>query len=99
MPHEQCYLSSRLVDLAAKYQVRRENEWGYVVCDMWLIEMVDTDCDLVTLLLKSKSKIWEDKKRLGLLGEKPVSAFQTSLTSFQNEWNFCSFKAKYLYTQ
>jgi len=49
---------------------------------MRLIEMVDTDCDLVTLLLKSKGKIWEDKKRLGLLGEKNVSAFQTSLTSF-----------------
>jgi hypothetical protein len=66
---------------------------------MRLIEMVDTDCDLVTLLLKSKSKIWEDKKRLGLLGEKQVSAFQTSLTWFQNECNFCSFEAEYLYTK
>lgn len=65
---------------------------------MRLIEMADTDCDLVTLLLKSKSKIWEDKKRLGLLGEKHVSAFQTSLT-FQNKCNFCSFEAEYLYTK
>jgi hypothetical protein len=32
----------------------------------------DTDDELVTLLLTSKSKIWEDKKRLGLL-ERPVS--------------------------
>jgi hypothetical protein len=32
----------------------------------------DTDDELATLLLTSKSKIWEDKKRLGLL-EKPVS--------------------------
>ncbi|KDR20419.1 hypothetical protein L798_04955 [Zootermopsis nevadensis] len=30
----------------------------------------DIDNDLVTLLLQSKSKIWEDKKRLGLLREK-----------------------------
>jgi hypothetical protein len=29
----------------------------------------DTDDELVTLLLRSKSKIWEDKKRLGLLKE------------------------------
>jgi hypothetical protein len=33
----------------------------------------DTENELVTLLLKSKSKIWEDKKRLGLLREKHVS--------------------------
>lgn len=33
----------------------------------------DIDNDLVTLLLQSKSKIWEDKKRLGLLREKHVS--------------------------
>jgi hypothetical protein len=32
----------------------------------------DIDDELVTLLLRSKSKIWEDKKRLGLL-EKHVS--------------------------
>lgn len=34
----------------------------------------DTDDELVTLLLRSKSKIWEDKKRLGLL-EEHVSFF------------------------
>jgi len=33
----------------------------------------DTDNELVRLLLRSKSKIWEDKKRLGLLHEKHVS--------------------------
>jgi hypothetical protein len=37
--------------------------------------MDDANNELVTLLLKSKSKIWEDKKRLGLLGEKHVSCF------------------------
>jgi hypothetical protein len=50
--------------------------------------MVDADSDLASLLLKSKSKIWEDKKRLGLLGEKQVSVFQASLTTFQNKCNF-----------
>jgi hypothetical protein len=64
---------------------------------MRLIEMVDTDSDLVSLLLKSKNKIWEDKKRLGVLGEKHVSAFQASLTTFQSKCNFCSFEADYLY--
>jgi hypothetical protein len=38
--------------------------------------MDEDDNDLVTVLLNSKSKIWEDKKRLGLLGETQVSCFQ-----------------------
>ena len=80
MPHDLRYLASKLVDIAAstaRKWMRLCGMWFKFlgICDMRLIEMIDTDSDLVTLLLRSKSKIWEDKKRLGLLGENHVSCF------------------------
>lgn len=74
----------------------------YISLNLWdvIIKIMDEDDnDLVTVLLNSKSKIWEDKKRLGLLGETQVSCFQ-DFVNYVPKWEqFLQFWVESYYTK